>query len=126
MANATNWTHTTLQIMEEHYQSNLRDLQIKIQNLAEDDWEGTFKLAKKLAKRDLRRLKTTTIDQVKEKIIDIINNGPSGNEHLSQPTMKRSTTPPPQEPQTQKSINPQKNEQFLTESHQDIPYYRTV
>lgn len=71
--NAKNWTHTTLQILQEHYQRTLDDCTVNLAPTPRDDWEQAMLVATRWARRDLKRITNKTIEEAKEKIFKIQN-----------------------------------------------------
>lgn len=67
-ANASNWTFTSLQILEEHYHTTLTNTLTEIRSLPKDDWNAALKVATKWVRKDLPRVKAITITQATEKL----------------------------------------------------------
>lgn len=69
--NAMNWTHTTVQILEEHYKKTLDDCINNLSLKPKEDWEQAFLIATRWAKKDMKRITEKTILEAKTKIFQI-------------------------------------------------------
>ena len=59
--NARNWLHTSLQILEEHYQGVIRDIVLKINSMDLNRWKEAWQIAIKWSRRNLRHIQNSTI-----------------------------------------------------------------
>ncbi|XP_023148880.1 uncharacterized protein LOC111583866 [Amphiprion ocellaris] len=71
--NAKNWTTTTIQILQEHYDQILKDLPSVVAPLvAGEDWETALVVAVRWVQRDLRRIRRNVVDKAVTDIREIV------------------------------------------------------
>ncbi|XP_051815425.1 DNA ligase 1-like isoform X2 [Acanthochromis polyacanthus] len=71
--NAKNWTVTTIQILQEHYDQILKDLPSVVAPLvAGEDWETALVVAVRWVQRDLRRIRRNVVDKAVADIREIV------------------------------------------------------
>ena len=93
-ANALNWSHTSIQILNEHYQSIIKGLTTLLSEAPKDDWENSLKVAIKWAKKDTKRISEDTIKIASTHILDFL-----------QPAISTSTQTEPEKMATPSSSN---------------------
>ncbi|MGH0173673.1 UNVERIFIED_CONTAM: hypothetical protein FKN15_005532 [Acipenser sinensis] len=59
-ANAKNWMHTNLQILQIHYEDTLSRIQTDLHKIPTRNWQEPFQKAKTWAYRNFRKIKQTT------------------------------------------------------------------
>ena len=100
--NARNWLHTSLQILENHYEKTIQEKEIIIKQLAKNSWEEAWKVAIRWTKKNLKKVKVGTILEASKKITELLqghgepnptsesNIEPAITEHLT-PSLKTHT-----------------------------------
>ena len=70
--NARNWLHTSLQILENHYEKSIREGEITIKQLAGNDWEEALTIAIRWTKKNLKKVNNDTILEASKKITEFL------------------------------------------------------
>lgn len=92
VGNAKHWGHTTMQILEEHYENELATLQAELPEYLDENWPHAFKIATGWAKKNLQRLSQDVVDHVEALIASCFQ--PSGSTKTTQGD--KTTTEEPQ------------------------------
>lgn len=71
--NGTNWAFTTIQILEEHYQTLKGNIKTEISGLEKEDWEVALQVATTWVKRDIRHIKPDTLTTAIQDLREMIN-----------------------------------------------------
>lgn len=90
--NARNWLHNSLQILEDHYLTTIKETEKILGTLQLDNWEDAWKVAIRWNRRNLKNIKDTTITNTTTKITQFINN-------LQSTTQKHHATTPAIDPE---------------------------
>lgn len=92
--NAKNWQHTTLQILQDHY-NNTMEVEIKkLTTFVSHEWRGPFLIATNWARRNLGKcLKDDTLQQAEALIVARLSDLPSADSSSSPPLPATSLPP---------------------------------
>lgn len=130
--NAKNWGHTTLMILQDHYEAVLDDA---LKDLTQDpsvDWKAAFEVATRWTRRNLPRLPRDVVDHAQALVTAVMVSGPQGPQTTGlqgpQTTQTSPQTPQiaqtsPQNPQTTQTTSPQDPQ---TTSLQDLQTKQTT
>ena len=70
---ALNWSYTSMQILQEHYQDLVDSSKIKLSKAPKEEWENSLEVAIKWAQKDIKRLSEATIKEASTHILDLLN-----------------------------------------------------
>ena len=114
-ANAKNWTHTTLQILEEHYLTIIIECRNKLIPLNKSDWERALLVATKWIQRDLPKIQGTTLNQAQENLKQLMSEITQAEPDVP-PPQTQAQTPQPETSDTEEPPPKRKCAKPLTES----------
>lgn len=106
--NARQWGHTTVQILQQHYDEQVANLQSQIEEYDMDEWEAPFKVAVGWSVKKLPRLQEATIEKARQIIIAAVSDRYSHTPSDSDPDLSRDLSQNLESPgaQLQESLDP--------------------
>lgn len=110
--NARNWLHNSLQIMEDHYTTKLRETTQTLKTLSLDQWEEAWQVAIRWNKRNLKNIKESTITAttaILKNLIKDIKTGKPNSSDTAPPLQTDSVTAPEQGARTPPTPQAQTN-----------------
>ncbi|KAM3585666.1 uncharacterized protein V6R79_023823, partial [Siganus canaliculatus] len=70
--NGTNWVHTSLQILQEHYEKVKEEMKESIRHLEVGEWERAVEVVSRWARRDIRGIRDWEIKRSKEQLVAFV------------------------------------------------------
>ncbi|XP_057711739.1 uncharacterized protein LOC130928931 isoform X3 [Corythoichthys intestinalis] len=71
--NAVNWSHTTMQNLNEHYTEALRSLEMDVEAHKKPNWHMSLDIAVKWAKKDIKRMRPGTLNKAVDKLKSLMS-----------------------------------------------------
>ena len=84
--NANRWGASTMQILRDHYETKLADVQKLIQGCSNPNWETPFEIAVKWARKNLPRVKQGVLEQART---FLASSNPNKNKNVETPVVTK-------------------------------------